>query len=320
MSIIRLSLLLFAAGILLSSCASTADLTRAAATASTVDPAQPFPESAFVEAGGISLHYRHWLPEAAPVGQVFLLHGFGSSTFTWRFLVPELLAAGWEIAAADIPPFGYSSREDTIAHPGYDRSATLWAVPEALGWKDPIVLIGHSMGGLYATALAEGQPGRVRALVYLAGAVPADGKSAGGSPPFASLFAGSLEAQLHSWSGVKDSLKGFASPGDVIPDAMVDGYAAPFQIPNGVKALFAWSDASAAQAPVHPASLKVPALLVWGQKDTAVPLAVGEKLAAVIAGSRLVVLPGQGHLVHELHPELVNPLVLGFLAGLQIAQ
>jgi pimeloyl-ACP methyl ester carboxylesterase len=307
-----------AALLLFVSCASTADIARAAATAEGIDPAHPFAESAFVSSAGVSVHYRHWAPTGTPVGRVFLLHGFGSSTFTWRFLVPELLDAGWEVAAADIPPFGYSDKSDAIARQGYDRGSQLWVVPDALGWTGPIVLVGHSMGGLFAAAMAEREPTRVGALVFLAGAVPVDGKGEGGPPFFAGLFTGFLESSLHSWSGVKSNLKGFAGK-EELPDAMVDGYAAPFQLPGGVKALLAWSGASGKQAPVHPASLGMPALLVWGEKDSAVPLTVGEKLAAAIVGSTLVVLPGLGHLVHELHPELVDPLILDFLRRLPVA-
>ncbi len=151
------------------SCVSLADRQRAQSLADSVDPAKPFAESAFVESGGISLHYRHWMPDRPPLGRIYLLHGFGSSTFSFRFLVPELLAAGWEVAAVDIPPFGYSDKSDALARLGYDRSQLLWAVPDSLGWKDPMVILGHSMGGQYAAAMAERYPNRVRGLDFLAG-------------------------------------------------------------------------------------------------------------------------------------------------------
>lgn len=301
--------------VFLFSCASTADLQRGSAAVAGIDPARPFAESAFVDSAGIQVHYRHWLPDREPRGQVLLLHGFGSSTFTWRFLVPELVAAGWEVAAVDIPPFGYSDKSEAVGRLGYDRGSQLWAVPDALGWKDPIAIIGHSMGALFGTAMAGRQPERISALVFLAGAVRADGKGEGGAPPFAGLLSGYLEARLHSWSGVRSLLAGFNGGKDV-PDTMVAGYFAPFQLPGGVQALFAWSDRSAEQPPVHPAAIKVPTLLIWGDRDTAVPLKVGKGLASAMATSTLVILPGQGHLAHELYPELVDPLVLDFLEKL----
>jgi len=307
---------LLAVAIALGSCASTADIARAKAVTEAVAPSHPFPESAFLVSDGLKLHYRHWTPDRTPVGRIFLLHGFGASTFSFRFLVPRLLTAGWEVAAVDIPPFGYSDKTDAIARLGYDRGRLLWAVPDALGWTGPTVLLGHSMGGLYATAMTERNPERVSGLVYLAGAVPVDGNASGGAPWFAGLFAGALDSSVHNWSWVKDSLKGFA--GAEVPDAMVDGYFAPLQVPGGVQALLDWSVASGRQAPVHPKTLKKPALLVWGEKDTVVPLETGRRLAGAICGSTLVVLPGLGHLAHELQSEAVHAVVMGFLA--QMAQ
>ena len=296
------------------SCVPASDRERARALAAAVDPSRPFAESRFVESDGLRLHYRHWAPEGGSAGRILLLHGFGSSTFSFRFLVPDLLSAGWEVAAADIPPFGYSDKTGAVARSGYDRGRLLWAVPDALGWEGPVVLLGHSMGGLYITSMAERNPERVRGLVYLAGAVPVDGKAQAAAPFFARLFEGSLDSYLRSWSNVKAALRRFA--GVDVPDAMVDGYAAPFQVPGGVRALLDWSKANARQAPVHPESLRTPALLVWGEEDGIVALRVGGKLATAIAGSRLVVLPGLGHLAHELQPEAVDPVLLGFLAEL----
>ena len=315
----RISLILALAAVSLAtlsllSCVPAADRERARSLAAAVDPARPFAESRFVASDGLRLHFRHWAPIGESVGRILLLHGFGSSTFSFRFLVPDLLSAGWEVAAVDIPPFGYSDKTDAIGRLGYDRGRLLWAVPDALGWEGPVVLLGHSMGGLYVTSMAEWDPERVGGLIYLAGAVPVDGKDQGGAPFFAGLFSGSLDSYLHSWSNVKGALKRFA--GVEVPDAMVDGYVAPFQVPGGVRALLDWSKASARQAPVHPESLRVPTLLVWGEKDSVVPLKVGKKLAAVITGSRLVTLPGLGHLAHELQPEAVDPILLEFLAGL----
>jgi pimeloyl-ACP methyl ester carboxylesterase len=290
--------------------------TGAAAGTALAEPDQnlPFPESAFVVSAGLRLHYRHWLPGSAPVGRILLIHGFGSSTFSFRFLLPELLAAGWEVAAVDIPPFGYSDKSEAPAKLGFDRGSLLWAVPDALGWKGGLVLLGHSMGALYATAMTEKNPERVAALVFLAGAVPVGGKGASGPLRIPRLFTGALDSFLHSRAAVGRLLGRFA--GGVVPEAMIDGYFAPYQLPGGAKALLSWSEASAGQPPVHPERLAAPCLLVWGEKDRVVPVALGRKLAAAIRDSRLVVLPGLGHLAHELQSALVDPVIMAFLAGL----
>jgi pimeloyl-ACP methyl ester carboxylesterase len=62
--------------------------------------------------------------------------------------------------------------------------------------------------------------------------------------------------------------------------------------------------------------IKVPALVVHGDKDAAIELALAEKLAAGLANAELVVVPGAGHAANLTHPETVNPAIARFLDGL----
>ena len=62
--------------------------------------------------------------------------------------------------------------------------------------------------------------------------------------------------------------------------------------------------------------IKVPALVVHGDKDAAIPLALAEKLTAGLADAKLVVVPGAGHAANLTHPETVNPAIERFLAEL----
>jgi pimeloyl-ACP methyl ester carboxylesterase len=56
--------------------------------------------------------------------------------------------------------------------------------------------------------------------------------------------------------------------------------------------------------------IKVPALVVHGDKDAAIQLAAG------LASAELVVIPGAGHAANLTHPETVNPAIERFLAQL----
>jgi pimeloyl-ACP methyl ester carboxylesterase len=59
--------------------------------------------------------------------------------------------------------------------------------------------------------------------------------------------------------------------------------------------------------------IEVPTLLVYGDNDVRAPLAVGEDLHAAIPGSRLVVLPGVGHVCNVEAPDAFNRVVRDFL-------
>ena len=59
--------------------------------------------------------------------------------------------------------------------------------------------------------------------------------------------------------------------------------------------------------------MDVPTLLLYGDRDTRVPLEVGHALQAGIPRSRLVALPGVGHVSPVEAPELFNREVRSFL-------
>jgi pimeloyl-ACP methyl ester carboxylesterase len=59
--------------------------------------------------------------------------------------------------------------------------------------------------------------------------------------------------------------------------------------------------------------IRVPTLLVYGDKDVRAPLTVAENLHAAVSGSTLVVLPDTGHLCNIEAPEEFNRVVRNFL-------
>ena len=60
-------------------------------------------------------------------------------------------------------------------------------------------------------------------------------------------------------------------------------------------------------------NLAIPTLVVWGDRDTTTPLPQGQRLAQLIAGARLAVMPGVGHMPQIEDPVQFNRLLLTFL-------
>jgi pimeloyl-ACP methyl ester carboxylesterase len=101
-----------------------------------------------------------------------LVHGGVHGAWCWEPVLSRLRALGHHANAVDLPgrdsgpePSAAVSLEDWIA----TVSAALDAAPE------PPVLVGHSMGGLTVSALAERRPRDVRAIGYVSAIVPSDG-------------------------------------------------------------------------------------------------------------------------------------------------
>ncbi len=61
--------------------------------------------------------------------------------------------------------------------------------------------------------------------------------------------------------------------------------------------------------------LRLPTLLVYGERDTETPIRIGRIFHKDIAGSRLEIIEGENHFVHQTRPEVVNKMVLDFLGA-----
>lgn len=125
---------------------------------------KPFENSEFYTIGDYTIHYREFEVENEK-GQIFLLHGFGLSTYTFEFIIKELNAMGYTCVAADIPSFGYSSRE-TFDTDFMSREELMYSLMTSLN-DDSWILAGHSMGGGVALNMATiyESEGRIESLI-----------------------------------------------------------------------------------------------------------------------------------------------------------
>lgn len=64
---------------------------------------------------------------------------------------------------------------------------------------------------------------------------------------------------------------------------------------------------------LDPRSIEQPVLIVWGERDTIIPMASGQLLHDSIADSRFEVIRGAGHIPHLQKPEEFNRLVTEFI-------
>lgn len=115
-------------------------------------------------ADGRTLSALRWTPEATPASPVVtFLHGAGLNAHTWD---TTILALGLPALAIDLPGHGDSSWRDDMAY-----VARVLAPDVAAGvaeWTDrPQVLVGQSLGGLTAAAVASAYPDLVSRLVVI---------------------------------------------------------------------------------------------------------------------------------------------------------
>ena len=104
-----------------------------------------------------------------------LVHGAFQTSAVWGGVAARLEEAGHQVVAVDLPGRdgdGRSPGEVTLA----DHVAAVLAAVEAAG--EPVVLVGHSFGGMVISAVGETAPEKIATLVYVAAYLPAVGEPA----------------------------------------------------------------------------------------------------------------------------------------------
>ena len=93
-----------------------------------------------------------------------LIHGAWHGGWCWDKVVPLLKEKGHKVEAPDLPGHG----NDKTPIPEISLQAYVDRVCQILdAQSEPVILVGHSMGGLIITQTAEYRPEKVKTLVYL---------------------------------------------------------------------------------------------------------------------------------------------------------
>lgn len=268
-------------------------------------------EERFSEVGGLRLRYVR----AGQGTPVLLLHGFASSIYTWRHVLPAL-ARRHDVVALDLPGFGGSQVPAQLS-PELLASAVRGLVAQ-LGLRQP-ALVGHSMGGAVAALLAseaELQASRLALFDAATFAMAAEERPRlvrlVGRPWVAALLELLPVRRLAVWAGLREVFY----DDRLVTGEVLDEYAAPLRRPGSTAALVALlnsGQATAALLPDRLAAVRVPVLVVWGREDAWIPLAHAERHVLAVPGARVAVLERCGHMPQEEQPAETVRLLSEFL-------
>ncbi len=277
--------------------------------------------SRFVTAAGLRWHVQ-LLGDGPPV---LLIHGAGATTHSWRDLAPRL-ARRFRVIAPDLPGHGFSAPLPPDGRPTLPAIAELLAaLLPALGHgpagRPPALLVGHSAGGAIALQLIRTGHLTPRAMIGLAPAlrpVP---------EPIATLLttlAGVLgsdpnapELIAAAFGDVATVRRALRDIGSALDPAGVALYARVFRSPPhiaGVLTMFAGWDLAPLAAALP--RLTVPALLLAGARDRAIPPADVAWAAVRLGTARSITLPAVGHLLHEERPAEIAARVIALADAL----
>lgn len=256
-----------------------------------------------LEVDGLRIAYER----AGDGPSLVFLHGYvGDGRTTWRRQI-EGLSDEFTVVAWDAPGVGRSSDPpESFGMAGY--ADCLAGFLDGLALGKPHVA-GLSFGGALALALYGRHPAIPSKLVL--------------TSAYAG-WAGSLPTDV-----VEQRLQQALELADLSPDQFVDALlptmfseSTPSEVvdefgatmlefhPAGFRAMARASAEDLRDVLPH---VTVPTLLVYGDTDLRAPLSVAEDLHAAISDSRLVVLPGAGHICNIDAPEQFNSEVRNFL-------
>jgi pimeloyl-ACP methyl ester carboxylesterase len=227
------------------------------------------------------------------------------------------LAERHDVLAFDLPGFGESDRPPPSKY-GYGPAAfarDVLGVLDRLGIES-FALLGHSMGGGVALAMARLVPKRVRALVLECALVePAPLHR---MARFALIpGVGPLLFQTAGHRQIAHELRQrvYSRNHPVPQQAIEECWQFLHQRPGGAAAACATFRALCrlpALSETAPAA-SAPTLCVWGENDALIPLRHGRRLARALAAP-LRIVPATGHIPHEERPAEVLRVVLPFLS------
>ncbi|HEY6794520.1 MAG TPA: alpha/beta hydrolase [Kineosporiaceae bacterium] len=259
--------------------------------------------------------------EAGPASgdAVVLVHGFLTSSATWRHIYPEL-ARRHRVVLLDLPGCGRSPAPRRRDWTASRAAALLVAAFDALGLEHP-TLIGSQLGGSIASWVAAEHPDRIEALVVMAaGALGEAGSNLALYRALAAPVLGPLVARALPYRFFAARWAAAHGPGHPPDRQAVARYHEQLRERGAVMARFGLgvrrSYGESFDALAGPITrVSVPTLLIFGDADPLVPPSTGHRYAELVPHARLVLLPGCGDFPQEEAPREVLAALRGFLGG-----
>lgn len=224
---------------------------------------------------------------------VLFLHGTGGNGRAW-FNQLRRLGETHHCIAIDLPGYGQTPLGPLQAHDDYP--AFLDRLMAVAGW-DEAVMVGNSLGGRVALAMALDYPRRVAGLVL----INSSGIHLEGVPtlsPFDMEPASFLKAIFYRPA---DRVMALRAAGETPPWLATARLLSENSLHEDLRSRLK--------------EVAVPTLILWGEHDAVIPLPYAVALQEGIPGARLVQIPRAGHVPMLERPDAVNRAIAAFLEG-----
>jgi pimeloyl-ACP methyl ester carboxylesterase len=270
-----------------------------------------------VEIDGTPINYVD-VGSPGPHEPVVLVHGLGGQWQNWLENIPRL-AQDRRVLALDLPGHGLTPEppDGEISISGYGRCVDAFCERLGLG---KVALVGNSMGGFVTAEVAIQFPDRVSRLVL----VSAAGISSADALQRPVLLFGRIAAAIatntaarHRSLAARPIMRHSAlllvarHPRLLKADLAYEGFFKGTGKPGFDDALRACLNYDFRD---RLPDVKVPTLIVWGEKDSIIPVRDASEFERLITDSRKIVMRDTGHIPMAERPQTFNEVITEFLA------
>lgn len=260
-----------------------------------------------------------------------LIHGFGASLGHWRKNIPVLAQGGYRVYALDLLGFGDSDQ------PSLAYSLELWQELLQDFWQTfiqtPTIYVGNSIGGLLTLMMLANHPASAQAGAVLNCAGGLNHRPEELRPPLSwvmEIFTGLVSSpqfgplvynQVRRRQNIRRSLQQVYRDRSAVTEELVEMIYAPAARPTAQPVFASILTAPAGPQPSQLLStITQPLLVIWGEDDPWTPIqgaAIYRQLSQNGDRNPPVTfhsIANTGHCPHDERPEVVNPLLLDWLA------
>ncbi len=281
---------------------------------------------------GLNLHVEIDTPDGLDpaLPTIVLSHGFCLSLRSWVLQRRAFVEAGYRVVLWDQRSHGESEVSE-IENCTIDQLAhDLRAVIDAACPEGPLVLVGHSMGGMTTMAMTRHHPDLVRerviAVAFIATAAGGEGLTDLGFGPLVGRAIGQVGPRLLSHLAPHQRwLAPVRRLGRAVEDVVVDRFSYDSPVSEGlvrftadlvlatrfeVMAAFIQAIQTHDELATLAAFVDTEVLVVNGEGDRLTPPHQSEKIVERLPGSEHVIVRDAGHLIMLEHPEIVTGQIL----------
>lgn len=281
------------------------------------------------DCGGVRLHCA-----VAGGGDrlMLFLHGFPEFWAAWRGPMRHFAERGWLCVAPDLRGYNLSDKPEGVeSYKAKHLVADVLALGEHYSPGRKFVLVAHDWGGAVAWAVAIANPGRLERLVMINSPHPytfwrelRDSPAQQRASEYMNVFRLPKAERVLSENGYARLLSAFGHLPQAWRTELVEAWSRPGALAGGLNYYRA--------SPLHPPTaddpgpakfqfepkdfmVRVPTLVLWGERDSALLTGCLDGLEACVPDLKLVRVPDASHwIVHE-KPDLVCSEIAAFAGG-----